>query len=276
MKEESTFRDLQQRVGLGKISQITCGYFDCTRAGYAGQAVSPPRKTTRFEIEYFLSDGISCTVDEFTYPIKEHHILITKPGQLRFSQLPFRTMYLKFSAEGILADRLISTPTYFLATNTQKILELFTEINILYDTDGKELIFHSEMLELLDLILTDSTRSESTQNINIQVTSAAKKYINENYSKPISLKNIADAVSLSPNHFHTIFKATCQMTPHEYLMNRRIAIAKEMLWDSKIGLSEIAEKSGFGCQQYFSQAFKKKTGLAPGKYRKRLQQDYLL
>ena len=274
MSKTSIFRDELQRTGIGNIDRITCGYFDCSK--FEGLPLSPTRVSTRFEIDYYLADGLSTTVDGVEYPIKEDHILIAKSGQHRFSQLPFRTMYLKFLATGTLADKLNIAPIYFPAVNIQRIRDLFTEVILLYDNEDKVLVFHSKILELLHLILSDSLLSDTSTSINISVAAAAKKFINDNYMNAISLKDIADAVSLSPNHFHTVFKATCRMTPREYLINRRISAAKEMLWDTDKVIPEIAEKCGFGCQQYFTQIFKKQTGITPGKYRKQLQQNYLL
>ena len=272
--ESGIFRDEQQRIGIGSVSHITCGYFDCSK--FEGLSSSPTRVSTRFEIDYYLTDGLSTTVDGKEYPVREDSILIAKAGQQRFSRLPFCTMYLKFTVDGRLADQLNQAPTYFQAVNSHKIRGLFSEVILLYDNAEKELIFHSKLLELLHLILSDSMLSEAPANINVSVTSAAKKFINDHYTQPISLKDMAAAVSLSPNHFHTVFKATSRMTPHQYLTNRRIAAAKEMLWDADKSIPEIAEACGFGCQQYFTQSFKKQTGISPGKYRKKLQQDYLL
>lgn len=274
MNEKHIFRDEQQRSGIGVVDHITCGYFDCSK--FEGLSLSPTRLSTRFEIEYYLADGLSTTVDDVEYPVKEDYVLIARAGQRRHSRLPFRTMYLKFTAEGELAELLSAAPCYFPAVNRQRIKDLFAEVILLYDNESKEILFHSKMLELLHIILSDSMLSDTFMNINISVADTAKKFMDENFTQPISLKDIADAVSLSPNHFHAIFKATCQMTPHEYLINRRISAAKEMLWDSNKNIPEIAERCGFGCQQYFTQAFKKHTGFTPGKYRKRLEQNYLM
>ena len=273
MNEDTIFRDQLHRDGIGTIDDITCGYFDCSR--FHGISTSPVRVSTRFEIEYYLEDALSVFVDETEYPIKENHILIVKPGQRRFSRLPFRTMYLKFSADGILAETLNSATEYFPVLNSAIIRKQFHEAILLYDIKGKELLFISKVLELLHLILYDSLINGNSANINFEAAAAAKKFINENYALPISLKDIANAASLSPNYFHTVFKATCNMTPHDYLINRRILAAKEMMWNTDNSISEIAEKCGFGNQQYFSQVFKQQLGISPGQYRKKQQQNYL-
>lgn len=53
-----------------------------------------------------------------------------------------------------------------------------------------------------------------------------------------------------------------------------LSAAKEMLWNSDIPITEIAEKWGFGCQQYLNDIFKKATGLSPGKYREQFAKKY--
>lgn len=253
---------------------IVCGYFDCSE--FAGLTVSPCREVAKFEIEYYLADGLTTTADEIEYPVRKDYIRIATPGQHVFSRLPFRTMYLKFSADGILAEKFQNTPKYFAAISAHKIRELLSEIIRLSDDKNQELLFNSKLLEVLHVILSDALLSNTPRNININVVETAKKYMDENYSQPITLSDIATVVSLSPNHFHTVFKATYQMTPHEYLISQRISAAKEMLWDTQIGISVIAEKCGFGCQQYFSEVFKREVGMAPGKYRKYLQQNYFM
>lgn len=253
---------------------IVCGYFDCSQ--FSDLTVSPCRKVAKFEIEYYLDDGLTTTADEIEYPVRKDYIRIATPGQLVFSRLPFRTMYLKFSANGILAEKFQIAPKYFAAVSAHKIKDLLSEIIRLYDDKNQELLFYSKLLEVLHVILGDSFLSNTPGNININIVETAKKYMNENYSQPLTLSDIAAAVSLSPNYFHTVFKATYHMTPHEYLITQRISAAKEMLWDTQIGISVIAEKCGFGCQQYFSEAFKREVGMTPGKYRKNLQQNYLI
>ena len=100
---------------------IVCGYFDCSEFG--GLSVSSKRKTVKFEIEFYLEDGESTFTDNKEYLIKKHHIQIAKPGQIRYSYLPFKTMYVKFSADGEIADKLFNAPEYFRCSHPEKIIE---------------------------------------------------------------------------------------------------------------------------------------------------------
>ena len=64
------------------------------------------------------------------------------------------------------------------------------------------------------------------------------------------------------------------MTPLDYLTEKRINAAKEILCHTQIGMAEIAEKCGFETQQCFSHVFERETGETPSQYRKRLQENY--
>ena len=77
-------------------------------------------------------------------------------------------------------------------------------------------------------------------------------------------------------YFHNIFTESVGISPHQYLIDCRIENAKKLLWNSDISICEVAEKSGFGCQQYLNKVFKKETGITPVSYRKTFQQNYSL
>lgn len=253
---------------------ITCGYFDCSEFGTLKE--SPSREATRFEIEYYLENASITTVDNVDYSIKADHILIAKPGQIRYSKLPFYTMWIKFSVDGLLAERLNKSPIYFPAINSPRIKPLMEKLILLYDEPNKELSFYSLLMELLELMLNDALLTAVPLPFNINVVEKAQKYIDANFQNPITLNDIAATVSLSPNHFHSIFKSTCGVSPHKYLLSKRITASKEMLWITEQTIPEIAEKCGFGCQQYFTKVFKQETGITPGAYRKNLQKRYFL
>ncbi len=146
---------------------------------------------------------------------------------------------------------------------------------LLNESGNNELLLQSRLLSFLNLVLYDSEIPKLQSGQNYEMIAKAKRYIETNYTENVSLKDIANAVHLSPIYFHNIFTSACGISPHSYLINCRIAEAKRQLWDSAIPLNLVAENCGFGCQQYFNKIFKKQTGTTPGKYRKEFQQNYL-
>lgn len=99
----------------------------------------------------------------------------------------------------------------------------------------------------------------------------AATYICEHYQQEIDLQAVADSVNLSLSRFTHVFTDTIGVSPYRYLMNLRIARAKELLECSTLRVGEIAETVGFSDPLYFSRIFKKYSGMSPRAYR----EDYL-
>ena len=78
--------------------------------------------------------------------------------------------------------------------------------------------------------------------------------------------DLAKLIRLSPRQFIRIFSNTFGTTPHRYIINKRVALAKELIAKGRL-LVEIAVKLGFASQSHFSDVFRKVTGMPPGQFR---------
>lgn len=92
-------------------------------------------------------------------------------------------------------------------------------------------------------------------------------YIDGNVSRPITIKELAAEVSMSPYHFARSFKEVVGVPPHRYVILRRIEHAKTLLQNSRLSIAEIAFECGFSSQSHLTSAFKTETGLTPLRYR---------
>jgi AraC-like DNA-binding protein/ligand-binding sensor protein len=95
----------------------------------------------------------------------------------------------------------------------------------------------------------------------------AERFIWNNYTKKISLKEIAEASGLSAPYFSTIFKDEMGENLSSYLNRLRVEKSATMLVTTNMPISEIACACGFEDQSWFSKIFKSYTGYTPGKYR---------
>lgn len=105
-----------------------------------------------------------------------------------------------------------------------------------------------------------------------QSNSAVKKamvYIQENYSKDISLDDVSGQVNISPYYFSKIFKDETGENFIEYLTRVRIERAKELLVDANISVKEAGIQSGYSDPNYFSRIFKKQMDMTPSEYKAR-------
>ena len=95
----------------------------------------------------------------------------------------------------------------------------------------------------------------------------AENFIMENFTRKISLKEIADVAGLSPPYFSTIFKEEMGENLSKYLNRLRVEKASRFLLETDMSLAEIASHCCFEDQSWFSKIFKAYTGISPGKYR---------
>lgn len=99
-----------------------------------------------------------------------------------------------------------------------------------------------------------------------QRIAAAKIYIDENYDESIDLEEISRKAFFSRFHFHRLFTKIYRLTPHQYLTQKRLDKAKDLLAQNK-PIMEVCNEVGFGSIGSFSVLFKKEIGFAPTYYR---------
>lgn len=91
----------------------------------------------------------------------------------------------------------------------------------------------------------------------------AVDYIGDNLEKDLKLTDIARAAHLSPYHFSRLFKQSTGLTPHRYVIERRVQRAKELLCSSTLPIAEIALLCGFANQSHLNRHFKRMLGVSP-------------
>lgn len=98
---------------------------------------------------------------------------------------------------------------------------------------------------------------------------AAVRYIREYACEGRSLKEVAEHLTMSRSVLQRRFKKAVGRTVHEEMMRMRIARAQELLSESDLPISVVAEKAGFNHQEYMGVVFRTHLGQTPAKYRKR-------
>ncbi len=96
----------------------------------------------------------------------------------------------------------------------------------------------------------------------------AVNIIGENYSRDVSMADVAEQMRITQGYLSRVFKERTGYTFLEYLTLFRLRKALELLRDRSLLISEAAYRSGFHDNGYFTQLFKKYTGITPGQYRK--------
>ena len=92
-------------------------------------------------------------------------------------------------------------------------------------------------------------------------------YISEHFTEQITLNQVADYVGLSKFYFERVFKQFTDMTFYQYLIQKRISFAQELLANHSLSVTEIAFAAGFSSSSAFARAFRQSTGYAPSEFR---------
>lgn len=93
-------------------------------------------------------------------------------------------------------------------------------------------------------------------------------YIHEHLQQDLSLKEIAAIAQISQYHFSRLFKQKMGITLHQYILQRRIERAKELLQHSQLSIADVALRVGFCDQSHFTRSFKRIVGMPPKQFLK--------
>lgn len=185
--------------------------------------------------------------------------------------------YKEFLAEIKLKDPFFFTNKNWLAV----ILQSTPETDYLHHqilsklTDVGKLEMDNLVIEFFNqvagIITNDTLAREVNQLSNknwLTSIELAKEYINKNFDKDISLREVSANSFISLFHFSRLFKKITSFAPHQYLQNVRLKHGEMLLKNSPLPVTDIAFAAGFSSTAYFATAFKQKYKINPLQYRK--------
>ncbi len=97
----------------------------------------------------------------------------------------------------------------------------------------------------------------------------AVRYIEENLTQRLTLNQVASSINLSPNYLSSLFKKELGVGFVDYITEKRVERAKELLENTGLRTYEVAQQAGFVDESYVSKTFKRLTGKRPSAFRKR-------
>ncbi len=118
--------------------------------------------------------------------------------------------------------------------------------------------------EQMQSSLGPATVAEREENLKLE---RAAEYISDNCTAALKLEDICGASGLSPSYLIRAFRKRYGMTPHTYLLNRRIQLARGLLKGGG-AIADVALETGFSDQAHFQRIFKQFLAATPGQYRR--------
>jgi AraC family transcriptional regulator len=108
--------------------------------------------------------------------------------------------------------------------------------------------------------------SRYTDGLSKSKLQQVTEYINEHLHEEVKLIELAAIAQISPYHFLRLFKQSMGITPHQYILQRRIDKAKYLLEQRELSIAEIAFRVGFCDQSHLTRCFKRLLGMTPKQF----------
>jgi len=240
-----------------------------------------------------VKKGVGCIdVDLTSYDVEAGNMIFILPGQLYsiHQKKPFTMEYENIlfdvsilgTEENDLCRRLLqplfsgqlchpakidnTLPYYHTACSYVDCIDhLCSEKNF-----GYQLGVKGNLFLLMHLLVTHhAERKESSrQNRSIEKVKLILSYISENYTRCLTIEEVAGVCYYSKSHFMKFFKDAMGEGFTSYLNSYSLRIAAQLLLSTADSVLEISEKTGFENLSYFIRLFKRKYGVSPGQYRK--------
>lgn len=115
----------------------------------------------------------------------------------------------------------------------------------------------------------DMPPGEETQPVSLAI-----QYIRQNLSYSLTRTEIAEAVFLNPDYLSRLFRKQKGISLNDFIIREKITLACSLLEQTRIPISLVASKAGYTNFSYFSQLFKRVTGMTPLEYRKRRHEKW--
>jgi AraC family transcriptional regulator len=111
-------------------------------------------------------------------------------------------------------------------------------------------------------------RPASKGGLSLSKLKQTMEFINANLDRDVRLKTIAQELGVSSSHFAHEFRNSTSQTPYQYLLDQRMAKAKQLLRTTKLPVQVIAGLVGFNSQVNFVRTFRQRIGTTPEEWRK--------
>ena len=167
--------------------------------------------------------------------------------------------YVEFSDAPILNAPLFLENVSFLEPLIQKIVREF---------QNKQLYWQSACSTYFKELLCEIVRSHHAGGDPRGLMQKILPYIDENIRRPITNKELGEAIGYNPNYLNRLMLRHTGLSLHQYVLQRRPMLASGLLVTTQQPISEIAANLGFHSSSHFSNYFKKATGMTPAQCRK--------
>ena len=239
------------------------------------------------ELFYVVNGQGTFIAEDIEFPVKKNDMVIINPHvrhtEKSLSGAPLDYIVLgieglSFAFEKIAAARSgdsTQAPSGTVSKYNVSKTNVCTCLNLmLEEVSRQEEDYETVCQNLLEVLLISMLRSgslsvvpDNSRLLNRECTQI-KNYLDANYSEDITLDTLSALTHMNKYYLAHTFTKYMGLSPINYLLQKRIQEGKSLLESTSYSIAQISDLLGFSSQSYFSQAFRKATGMTPMQYRK--------
>ncbi|WP_122209668.1 AraC family transcriptional regulator [Pseudomonas viridiflava] len=224
-----------------------------------------------------ITGGQSTYLHEKTaQPVMAGTVVLMNPGDvhacnpIQDQPWSYRMLYVDSAWLGAIQGEAAGAAFQRLTPTHSRDPALFEALTALYrtlvDTQTDTLQKHCAAVSFFALMHSTLGGQSTVPDKPSPRVNRAAEYINEHFTQAIKLSDICEAANLSASYLIRSFEQRYHMTPHAYLLNRRIQQARVQLREGR-QIADVAQDTGFADQAHFQREFKKHVAATPGQYR---------
>ncbi len=269
----------QHEVIYSTLSKVTCKLLYVTQANYADDWHSLLHSHPFTELFYVLRGSGEFHVENESFAVHEDDLVIINSNTYH-TESSCEKQPLEYIVLGIEGISLLTNLNHHYSLHNYSdykheilfyIRTLLQEANT--KSDYYDLISQN-LVEVLIMNIIRRTQTEITVETPKKSTrecSYVKQYIEQHFYEDISLDKLCELSYMNKYYLVHSFKKFYNITPIQYVNQRRLEEACNLLRNTDHSVSEIAQIIGMSSQSYFIQSFKKVYKTTPNSYRKNLQ-----
>ena len=204
------------------------------------------------------------------YEGRRYHSISITLDKSRFEEL-FRCIYIRQAVCILGGNSPVKVYRY-----TPRISKLLSEMEeCALGEEVKNIYLHGKILELIAILCEDVICESAINYYGVRIHEQeyasllkGKELISQNYAHPLTIADIAKKVAMSESRLQEGFKQCFGTTVNEYMIKKRLEMAKKLLEGGRYSVSAVAWMVGYAHTGYFIRRFKEEYGITPGAMKK--------
>ncbi|MBR2037257.1 MAG: helix-turn-helix domain-containing protein [Lachnospiraceae bacterium] len=213
-----------------------------------------------YDFSFILDGSMTYYADGVKILLKKNDAIFLPPGTIRTREAAENTVHFVSFNFTAMEDAFFSFPLYMpncINANIRKLVSLYPPSHLSSFYYSKE-----KCINMLNYILLELAEA-SELTCNNEHVMKILHYIEEHITENLTLQTISAKMNLSREYTSYIFKKEMDKTLTAYVNERKLLLAKELIIDGAMTLTDIASYLGYENYNYFSRIFKQNLGITP-------------